>query len=274
MWILPADHHIGNEDALAEAVRHAHGAAQKGYLATFGIRPHRPETGYGYIRTGERLAWGGAHKVDSFVEKPDLDTAKAFLETKNYLWNSGMFFFGVATLLEEYETHASGTLRAIEEAIRHAGAKREAAGHIYAEIADQPFDKSIMEKSSRVSVVPCDPAWSDIGSWESLWEMHEKDEDGNVLQGRAACHDTKNCLIQANSRMVACAGVENIVVIETPDALLVADRSNADAMRTLVKALKNAGYLEMIGETVIGERIWQGSVTPLHPEQQAMRGAA
>lgn len=245
MWILPADHHIGDEDALGKAVQHALNAAKNNYLTTFGIEPHRPETGYGYIHVGEMFSWGAAHKTKAFVEKPDAETAKTFIEAKNYLWNSGMFFFSTNILMEEYATHAGDILTQVEAAIAHTGTPSEAADHLYAKIPDQPFDKAIMEKSQRVAIIPCDPKWSDIGSWESLWEMQPKDSRGNVLKGNAACHETSNCLIQAQTRLIACAGLENIVVIETPDALLIADRSNSDAMRKLVKALKSADLAEM-----------------------------
>jgi mannose-1-phosphate guanylyltransferase/mannose-6-phosphate isomerase len=245
MLILPADHHIGNEEALTVAVGHALHAAKNNYLTTFGIHPHRPETGYGYIHVGDMFSWGAAHETRAFVEKPDAQTAQGFIEAKNYLWNSGMFLFSTNTLMEEYATHAADILKQVEAAIEHTRTPSEAAEHLYAEIPDQPFDKAIMEKSTRVAIVPCDPEWSDIGSWESLWEMHPKDGRGNVIKGQAACQETSNCLIHAQTRLIACVGLENIVVIETPDALLIADRSNSDAMRKLVKTLKSAERAEI-----------------------------
>ena len=253
MWILPADHHIGDESALADAFRLGLLAAKRNHLTTFGIRPNRPETGYGYIRQGRAFLGGSVHKADAFIEKPDAATASAYIEAGNYLWNSGMFLFSTNTLLNEYETHAADILKAVRAMMDNVDLPRQAVDQIYAAIPDRPFDKAIMEKSSRVAIVPCDPLWSDIGSWESLWELREKDADGNVIEGRAACHDTHNCLIQAGNRLIACAGMDNIVVIETADAVLIADRHNGDAMRALVKTLKDTGCYE-VTEAVAANR--------------------
>ncbi|HTK85480.1 MAG TPA: sugar phosphate nucleotidyltransferase, partial [Patescibacteria group bacterium] len=170
---------------------------------------------------------------------------QAFVESKNYLWNSGMFLFSAGVLLNEYTIHADKTLKGVRRALEASGDLHRPDAATYAELSEQPFDKAIMERSNRVAVVPCNPGWSDIGSWESLWEIHQKDDCGNVIQGRAACHKTSNCLIQANTRLIACAGLENLVVIETPDALLIADRRNGDAMRSLVRMLKSAGCAEV-----------------------------
>ncbi len=240
LWILPADHYIGNEAEMREAFRQACRAAEKGALVTFGIKPTRAEIGYGYIRLGEEMPGGTVYRADSFVEKPDLPTARGYLAAGNYLWNSGMFLFSARTLFEEYERHAPGILEKVRAALAHG-----AANDHYNAIPEAPFDKAIMEKSSRVAVIPCDPSWSDIGSWESLWEIRKKDEQGNVIEGNAVCHSTRDCLIQSHKRLVACAGVENLVVIETGDALLVANRSDAESMRSLVKMLKKNGYEEM-----------------------------
>lgn len=245
MWILPADHYIGNEAEMSAAFTHAVSAAESGFLVTFGISPTRPETGYGYIRRGEPLPGGFVYKAVSFVEKPDVRTARAYIEAGNYLWNSGMFLFSAGTLVSEYERHSPAILEKVRSALDHGSHLPGAANDHYAAIPEAPFDKAIMEKSSKVVIIPCDPAWSDIGSWESLWELREKDTDGNVIQGNAVCHDTRDCLIHARKRLVACAGIENLVVVETDDALLIANRSDAEAMRSLVKALKGGGYPEM-----------------------------
>jgi mannose-1-phosphate guanylyltransferase/mannose-6-phosphate isomerase len=245
MWVLPADHYIGNENEMTQAFHHALRASQEGLLVTFGINPTRPETGYGYIRLGGVMPGGTVCKADTFVEKPDLETAKMYMAAGNYLWNSGMFLFSASALLKEYETHAPAILQKVEMAMQDSHASNEASAPEYAAIPSEPFDKAIMEKSSKVAVIPCNPAWSDIGSWESLWEIRQKDGDGNVIEGNAVCHGTRDCLIQAQKRLVACAGVEDLVVIETGDALLVAKRSDAESMRSLVKALKSGGYTEM-----------------------------
>lgn len=256
MWILPADHHVGDEEEMTAAFRHALHAAEESYLVTFGIRPTRPETGYGYIRLGRALPggviYGGAvYHADAFVEKPDVVTAGRYIAEGNYLWNSGMFLFSTETLLEEYKNHAADILEKTRLAMEGALHPAEASNDHYAVIPEAPFDKAIMEKSSRVAIVPCDPEWSDIGSWESLWEISEKDRNGNVIEGNAVCQSTRDCLIHAQKRLVACAGVENLVVVETGDALLIANRSDGDSMRSLVKALKGAGYAEMAQPTPV-----------------------
>jgi mannose-1-phosphate guanylyltransferase/mannose-6-phosphate isomerase len=244
MWILPADHHIGDEDEMSAAFQHALHAGGSGHLVTFGIRPTRPETGYGYIRLGKPLQGSAVYHADSFVEKPDAETASGYVEAGNYLWNSGMFLFSTDILLAEYERLAPAILEKARLAMNNAGDKRQALDAHYGDIPEVPFDKAIMEKSAGVAVIPCNPAWSDIGSWESLWEISPKDLDGNVIEGNAVCHSTKDCLIRAQKRLIACAGLENLVIVETGDALLIANRSDGDSMRMLVKALKGAGYAE------------------------------
>ena len=244
MWVLPADHHIGDEEAMAVAFGHALDIAQKDYLVTFGIRPTRPETGYGYIRLGQALGCDAVYNADAFVEKPNRDTAQSYLDSGDYMWNSGMFLFNTACVLNQFLEHSPEVLNGVEEAMAVAVDDSLADLLVYSAIEKQPFDKAIMEKSRLVAVVPCDPSWSDIGSWESLWEMRTQDEYGNVTDGHVAYHETRNCLIQSKDRLVACAGVEDIVVIETADAVLVADRSNSDAMKVLANSLKSAGHPE------------------------------
>jgi mannose-1-phosphate guanylyltransferase/mannose-6-phosphate isomerase len=244
MWVLPADHHMGDEVALNFAFHEGLKAAKKDYLVTFGITPTRPEVGYGYIRVGKSLM-DGINDAEQFIEKPDLQTAQDYLKTGDYLWNSGMFLFLVDAALREFNNHSPEILNGITAATvgQNLG---EADPFFYNEIPEIPFDKAVMEKSPRVAVVPCNPAWSDIGSWESLWEIREKNKHGNVLEGRVATHDTKNSFIQAKDRLIAVAGLENIVVVDTGDAILIADRNNSDAMKTMVKRLKKVGAAEIV----------------------------
>jgi mannose-1-phosphate guanylyltransferase/mannose-6-phosphate isomerase len=245
LWVLPADHHMGDEQALSEAFQIGLRAAEQGSLVTFGIQPARPDTGFGYIRSGDAFGKGAAFHIAEFVEKPDLATAQSYLDAGTYLWNSGMFLFSAEAVLNQFETHAPAILAATRRAIE-AGTHEAPDSALYAAIPSQPFDKAIMEKTSDGIVVPCDPVWSDIGSWHSLWEMRAQDAHGNVAESGAILIDSRNCLVQADKRLVACAGVENLVIIDTGDALLVADRANADAMRNLVKALKEKGRQELI----------------------------
>ncbi len=264
MWILPADNHIGDENALAEAFRDAFQAADKGHLVTFGIRPTRPETGYGYIRLGQGMEGGAIYKAEKFVEKPNLETARSYLADGKYLWNSGMFLFRTDVVLGQYEQHAAEILSAVRDAMKFSNDHREPCSERYSAIGKQPFDKAIMEKSDLVAVVPCNPQWSDIGSWESLWELRQKDEHGNVVDGRTACHEATNCLIQASDKLVACAGVDNLVIIETADSILIANKSNGDAMKAMVNRLKAVGAREVI-EPPAQLQPWSMTKTLDHP---------
>lgn len=255
VWILPADHHIGHTNVLAEAFHEGLAAAGDGHLVTFGIQPTRPETGYGYIRSGDRLGERG-FKVDSFVEKPDLNTAKAYLDSGDYLWNSGMFLFRAGDVLNEFDVLAKDILSGVEKAMA-SGEENAPDAARYNAIPSEPFDKAILEKSGKVAVVPCNPDWSDIGSWESLWEIRAKDGNGNVTEGEVVYESTHNCLIQSRDRLIACAGLENIVAIDTGDAILIADRRNGDAIKALVSEMKKRGRTELIDpppEDSLGDR--------------------
>jgi len=246
MWVLPSDHHIGDEDAMKAALYDAAKAAQDDYLVTFGICPTRPETGYGYIRVGEKMGEKTtAHITDSFVEKPNCELAQQYLDEGRYLWNSGMFLFKAGRVIDQFEKHAEDVLNAVKISMGASLDSKQPSPVEYANIAKQPFDKAIMEKSRLVSVVPCDPEWSDIGSWESLWEIKDKDENGNVGEENARFFDSENCLIRNEGRLVVCAGVRDIAVIEEDDAILVVARSNSDVIKKLVNSMKDEGRVEV-----------------------------
>jgi mannose-1-phosphate guanylyltransferase/mannose-6-phosphate isomerase len=242
LWVLPSDHHIGDETALGSAYAHAQNAARDGKLVTFGIKPTRPDTGYGYIRAKAGTA-GTVLPVERFVEKPDLETAKSYVASRQYLWNSGMFLFSANAVLREFETHAPAILAGVRASMENAADTPDAA--LYAQIASQPFDKAIMEKSDKVAVVPADPDWSDIGSWQSLWDIREKDDMGNVTEGRVVAVNAKNSLIQSKKTLICVAGLDNVVVVETDDAILIMDKNDTDSMRELVKKLKESGAKEV-----------------------------
>ena len=244
MWILPADHYVGNTDAMKAALTHAVDAAKEDYLVTFGIEPTRPETGYGYIQKGGSLKDDTTYKAQAFVEKPDRKTAQTYLDSGEYSWNSGMFIFKAGTVLKEFENNSVEVLKAVRDAV-NSGDPETPAANVYNAIEKQPFDKAIMEKSRKVALVPCDPEWSDIGSWESLWEIQEKDESGNYTNGRVVYNGTKNSFIHSKKQLIACVGLENIVVVETDDSILIADKSDSDGMKTLVNFLKGENYPEV-----------------------------
>lgn len=247
LWILAADHYMGDEAALGEGFRAALAAARDGYLSTFGITPTRPETGYGYIRVGGALDTApSARAIDRFVEKPDRATAQSYLDSGAYLWNSGMFLFRADAVLRNFAAHAPEILSLVDKAMKNGDDEgRSVCADTYNTIPEVPFDTAIMEKTDRAAVVPCDPAWSDIGSFESLWEIRDRDANGNVLDGLVAAHDSRDCLVMAQDRLVACVGVKDLVIAETGDCVLVADRRNSDALKVLVKALKKSGRPEI-----------------------------
>ncbi len=237
IWILPSDHYIGKLDVLQNAVNCAVDSASQNKLVTFGITPTRPETGYGYIKC-EKSSDLSILPVERFVEKPDFQTALSFLQDGSYYWNSGMFLFRASVVLEAFAALSSDILEAVRVAIT-AGTITTPSANDYANVPKQPFDKAIMEKSGDVTVIPCDMAWSDVGTWESIWEISQKSEEKNVTSGNVLAVDSKDCLIRSNSgRLVAVAGLENIVVIDTKDAVLVTLKTSSDPLKKLVEQMK------------------------------------
>ncbi|OIN85236.1 MAG: hypothetical protein AUJ12_10260 [Alphaproteobacteria bacterium CG1_02_46_17] len=239
IWVLPSDHYIGKEYVLEDALQAAAQSALQGKLVTFGITPTRPETGYGYIKCNQPVA-GEALPVEQFVEKPDVATAISFLNDGQYLWNSGMFLFQTSTVLNAFTNLAGEIFDQVKQAVG-AGENKVPDAALYNQVPKSPFDKSIMEKSAEVTVVPCDMAWSDVGTWGSIWDISQKTADQNVVQGHAVLEDSHGCLVRANSgRLVACAGLEDIVVIDTPDAVLVTRRATSDPLKKLVERMKTS----------------------------------
>ena len=236
LWILPSDHHMGDREALQKAFETALEVADQDRLVTFGIKPTRPETGYGYIKQGDALDVHHAFAIEKFVEKPDLKTAQDYLDDGSFLWNSGMFLFKAGTVLVEFENHAGDVIGALRKALEEGNGTVDA--DLYEQIPSQPFDKAVMEKSASGAVIPCDPHWSDIGSWDSLWEMLDKDSDGNVIDGNVFCHKVKNSMIKGNQKFVACVGMDDVVVIDTDDALLIMNTKRSDAFQEFISVLK------------------------------------
>ncbi|MEW5973251.1 MAG: mannose-1-phosphate guanylyltransferase/mannose-6-phosphate isomerase [Pseudomonadota bacterium] len=252
MLALAADHLITDTQAFDAAVRIAADLARQGYLVTFGIRPEHPETGFGYIEasTEALLPSGlGGFKVQRFVEKPDLDKAREYIASGRHFWNSGMFCLRVGTLLDELKQHAPDVLqtvtRAVEAARKTSGdglrtLELDAAN--FDAVPDISIDYALMEKSDRVAVVACDIGWSDIGSWNAMSELSEADAQGNRIEGEALLHDTRNCYIHSPERLTAAVGVENLIIVDTPDALLVAHRDRAQDVRHIAQKLKQSGH--------------------------------
>ena len=242
MLVLAADHLIADQAAFAEAVGLAINLAQQGNLVTFGIQPHAPETGYGYIE-----AQGS--KVLRFVEKPSLEKAQEYLAAGNFLWNSGMFCFKASTMLHAMEQYCPDILSASKAcmaksrlATGKAFAELTLDPESFAEIPDNSIDYSVMEPSTDVAVVPCSIGWSDIGSWSALSDLSLPDARGNRIEGTALLHDVTNCYIQSNNRVVGAVGLDNLIIVDTPDALLVVDKSRAQDVKHLYAALKADGH--------------------------------
>ncbi|HEX6243731.1 MAG TPA: mannose-1-phosphate guanylyltransferase [Polyangiales bacterium] len=238
--VLPADHHIGEPALFERVLQRAIEAASQGDMVTVGIRPTRAETGYGYVELGEELA-PGVQRARRFVEKPDELRARQFLASGRFLWNSGMFFFRADELLTMVRTHLPGLGDALRQYDEAAARGEEAAlvKQTYAGLPDISIDHGVMEKAARVAVVPGDFGWSDVGSWTSAWELAPHDENENALFGEVVAVETRGSYVRAPAgKTVAVVGLDDIVVVDTPDALLVMPRSRAQDVRAVVNALK------------------------------------
>jgi mannose-1-phosphate guanylyltransferase/mannose-6-phosphate isomerase len=269
LLVLPADHLIGDTDAFAADARRAHALAQEGWLVTFGIKPASPETGFGYIRMGAALARGG-REIAAFVEKPDRATAEKYLASGDYAWNSGMFCFRADTLLETMRTTCPDVLaaaRACYAAVQGHASPVEFDKDVFAALPDISFDYAVMERAARRAVVPASFDWSDIGSWKAVSEIESgaaPDADGNRVQGMAVVIDSENCFIQGGKRLIAAVGVKDLVIVDTADAVLVADRERAQQVKQVVEQLRaNDHAAARIHQTV--HRPW-GSFTVLEDE--------
>ena len=242
MLVLAADHLIANTKAFAEAVAQASTLAAQGRLVTFGVQPTAPETGYGYIEAD-------GHRVLRFVEKPSLEKAQDYLASGRFLWNSGMFCFSARTVLAEMARQCPAILEATQaclQASTSASGKQfkqiELDATLFADVPDESIDFALMEKSDQVAVVPCDIGWSDIGSWSAIGELTPADRDGNRVQGEAVLHDTQDCIVQGGGRLIATVGVHDLVIVDTPDALLVADRARSQDVKHVFAKLKLQGH--------------------------------
>jgi mannose-1-phosphate guanylyltransferase/mannose-6-phosphate isomerase len=247
LLVLPADHLIGDTASFVAAVKQAIPLAEKDWLVTFGIRPDRPETGFGYIRRAVAINKDG-FQVEQFVEKPDLVTAESYVADGGYDWNSGMFLFKASRYLEELAEHAPEMLAAVKEANAKSSTDldfvridQEAFSHV----PDRSIDYAVMEKTRRAAVIPVSCDWSDIGSWSALWLTGQKDVDGNMSEGDTLAIDTHNSLLRSHDRhLVATVGVDDLIVVTTPDATLVAHRDAAQDVKRIVEQLKASGRTE------------------------------
>lgn len=243
MLLLPSDHLIANESAFVKACKTATKAANDGALVTFGIFPHQPETGYGYIRKGEQTSGiDGCFHVSQFVEKPDINTAKEYISSNKYLWNSGIFLFSTSRYLQELERLQPETVAACRAAINegiHDLDFFRLNETQFAKAKSDSIDYAVMEHTDKSAVVPVDMGWSDVGTWSSLWAASEKDDDGNVLQGDIIAIDASQSYVRTNGPMVATIGINDMVIVCTDDAVLIAPKARAQQVKDVVDQLKS-----------------------------------
>ncbi|HGW4685634.1 TPA: mannose-1-phosphate guanylyltransferase/mannose-6-phosphate isomerase [Klebsiella variicola] len=242
MLILAADHVIENTEAFHQAIHAATPLAKQGKLVTFGIVATGPETGYGYIQRGDSFG-KSAFDVRRFVEKPDLATAEEYLASGEYYWNSGMFLFSAERYLQELATFRPDILEACQKAM--SGVKVDSVQDFirvdleaFSNCPDESVDYAVMENTSDAVVIPLDAGWNDVGSWSALWEVNEQDSNGNALTGDIFVHKTANCYINTDDTLVAAIGVENLVIVNTKDAVLVMDKSQVQDVKKVVEFLK------------------------------------
>jgi mannose-1-phosphate guanylyltransferase/mannose-6-phosphate isomerase len=241
MLLMPADHLIGDADLFRRTVVGAADVARAGHLVLFGIEADRPATGYGYIRTGAPLAGEGAKQVSAFIEKPDQETAQAYVESGDYLWNSGIFLMPVALLLAELERYEPDLLHAAKEALENA--TRDAdfmrlAPEAFARCRSISIDHAVMERTSNAAVVPAAFNWTDVGSWSALWSMAERDATETAAIGGVMTWATRNSYVRSEGPLVATLGVDDLIVVATKDAVLVARKDHDQDIRKIVERLR------------------------------------
>ncbi|MDE9544013.1 mannose-1-phosphate guanylyltransferase/mannose-6-phosphate isomerase [Xenorhabdus bovienii] len=240
LLVLAADHVIQDKYSFIKAVQKALPLADDGNLVTFGIIPHTPETGYGYIQQGKAIA-NNAYKVASFVEKPDLSTAKHYLSSGDYYWNSGMFVFKASRYLHELKKYRPDILKICQQAIENEHHDLEFIRlneEKFRECPDVSVDYAVMEKTNDAVVVPMDAMWSDVGCWSALWEINPKDCHGNVTHGDILTEETQNSYIYSQDRLVATVGIDDLIIVDTEDAILIANKDKVQNVKKIVEKLK------------------------------------
>lgn len=257
LLVLAADHHIHDEKEFCNVVRKANVHAEKGHLVTFGIVPTHAETGFGYIQCGEEIE-KNAYAINSFKEKPTVEIAESYLAKGNFLWNSGMFMFRASAFLEDLKKYRPDILSACEIALDNAESDNYFL-HIKADdfihCADESVDYAIMEHTSRGLVVSLKAGWNDLGSWSAIWDVGPHDEDKNRIEGDVIAVDTHNCLIQSHHRLVSTLGVEDLVIIETKDAVLVSKKNSSQQVKDIVNRLVSDKREEFITHPLVN-RPW------------------
>ncbi len=243
--VLPADHLISDQLAFSKAVAAAIAMAQQGYLVTFGINPEYPETGYGYIEANADSPLGDGFAVKRFVEKPNLELATEYVESGNYQWNSGMFCGQVKTFIAEFSQHSPALVKQVVLCL-NGSEQVNLSGNTIVNLNPELFiqaenisvDYALFEKTTKAAVIPCSIGWSDIGSWLSIAQTLPKDENGNAIIGESILHNTKDCLVYSTDRMIAGVDIEDLVIVDTADALLVANKNQTQDVKHIFERLK------------------------------------
>ena len=271
MGVFPADHVVTNSEAFIKALQKAETIAQNGYLVTLGIPPTRPETGFGYLKQGTTIEnMEGAYHVDRFVEKPDNHTAKQYLEQGNYYWNCGVFVWKAASILKEMQQHAKNIYSQLETIVGCLQTSQGKPGYqelnkkgcdLFSSLPSLSIDYAVMENSSQVVFIPADIGWNDVGSWNALDDVYEKDSSGNIIHGNVLAHDCNNSIIQGQKRLIGVLGLTDTVVVDSPDALLVCSKERSQDVKKLVEALNEKGHPEGKQPSTV-KRPW-GSYTVL-----------
>ncbi len=247
--VMPSDHNIASPEKFVDAVRRAAAVAATGKLVLFGIQPDSPHTGYGYIRSGADIDGfkGAAFHVEAFTEKPDTLTAEKYLASGRYFWNSGIFVLHARTFIDEMNKHNPAIVTAARDALDHSVIDlgfRRLDKTAFEKAPNISVDYAVMEKTKAAAMLPIDVGWNDVGSWSSLWDLATRDANGNYAQGDAILEDTNNCYVHSDKSLVATIGIRDLVIVDTPDALLVADRSRSEDVSKIVKKLKLQGRKE------------------------------
>lgn len=249
MIVLPSDHQIKMPDVFRETLQSASKVAEAGNnLVTIGITPNYPETGYGYIKYIPDEKLGASNRVDRFVEKPDLETAKKYLSSGEYLWNAGQFIWKVSTILNELQKYLPDTyarLMKIRDAIGTESYEKVLNSE-FTEMESVSVDYGILEKAESIYVLPGNFGWDDVGSWLAVERLQQSNEDNNVISGDVVTVNTHNCIIQGENKLIAAVGLDNIVVVDTPDAILIAEKGHAGEIKTVMARLEEAGRDELL----------------------------
>lgn len=256
LLVLPSDHYIADSALFGASLKKAMPSAEKGRIVTFGVRPARPETGYGYINSGKQIS-NGVFDVKRFVEKPDAKTAAGYIKEGSYYWNSGIFLFRAKDMLDEFKKHMPELYAAFHKMEEHLNTDSETQmlEETYRRLAEESIDYGVMEKSSKIAMVEADFRWSDIGSWSALAEVLDRDPEGNVRVGNVVGIECSDSIFFAGERLVAALGLKGMVVVDTADATLIMPREKVQDVKELVNVLKSEGKAEYLAPK-IEERPW------------------